>query len=334
MRASSGSTPKGAPSRVYRVTRVIGGRAREDFAGVEVEGEGGRLASKEEVVLPVSYLLFSGALRYKGYSVMVHERSGLEAGPSYSRTCILCHNTSPYALSLLGALAGGKAPSYQGEVVDRLLPETMRWTYAASDGEGMRRAVEAEARSLGGEAASENHGGGDDRFLRRAIAVVRDRFDPSRLVEVGIGCEACHGGAREHVEDARVRPSFLPRAPWLAVRARGLGECAVARRSDQPRLRAVPSGPLLALPVDVGGGPARRDPRREQHQLGRGARFPPRRVRARDELHGLPRSARGRRGRAPPGARDARGQRGLPRLPREPARAAALRAHAHHDPAG
>ena len=53
---------------------------------------------------------------------------------------------------------------------------------------------------------------------------MRAGFDGSALLEVGIGCEACHGGAREHARDPRVRPSFVPVAPWLDVappRARG-----------------------------------------------------------------------------------------------------------------
>jgi predicted CXXCH cytochrome family protein len=52
---------------------------------------------------------------------------------------------------------------------------------------------------------------------RRAIADVRGGFTGSSLVEEGIGCEACHGGAREHARNPRIRPSFVPTAPWLDV---------------------------------------------------------------------------------------------------------------------
>src|SRR6185312_1320007 len=74
--------PAGAPATTYRVTRVIGGRTREDFAGIAV-GPDGRDRG-DEVVLPVSFVLAGaggspGYLRYKGYSVMVHERSALRA---------------------------------------------------------------------------------------------------------------------------------------------------------------------------------------------------------------------------------------------------------------
>jgi hypothetical protein len=69
----------GAPG-TYRVTRVVGGRTREDFVGVNVAG------GREEVVLPVSFVYATRALRYKGYSVMVHERATLRTGPVWSRS--------------------------------------------------------------------------------------------------------------------------------------------------------------------------------------------------------------------------------------------------------
>src|SRR5580692_8655681 len=95
----------GGPAVAYRVTRVIGGRDREDFAGIDVVG------GSEEVVLPISFVYATGALRYKGYSVMVHERATLRAGPVWSRTCIFCHNTIPEMDRLLGALAGPRGRS-------------------------------------------------------------------------------------------------------------------------------------------------------------------------------------------------------------------------------
>ncbi len=96
----------------YRVTRVIGGHHREDYAGVEVRG--GAEASEsaptaggsatDELVLPISWLLWSKKFRYKGYSVMSRERPGVAAGPVWNRTCIFCHNTAPYLSVMLGGL--------------------------------------------------------------------------------------------------------------------------------------------------------------------------------------------------------------------------------------
>ena len=93
----------------YRVTRVIGGRYREDFAGVE-EG----VAGAREVLLPVSYVFETDSLRLKGYSVLVSERPGLRAGGVWSQTCIFCHNTVPYFDAMWGELAGPRRARVPG----------------------------------------------------------------------------------------------------------------------------------------------------------------------------------------------------------------------------
>ena len=201
--------PAAGPAKAYRVTRVIGGRTREDFAGVDLDGGTG-----EELVLPVSFLLGPRTLRYKGYSVMVHERDSLRAGPIWSRTCIFCHNTVPEMDRLLGALAGPRAPAYQGEQVDRWMPEARRQHASITDPAGFARAAGEEVARLGGSPARSD---APEATARHAIDVVRAGFDASSLVEVGIGCEACHGGARAHTADPRVHPSLVPVAPWLAV---------------------------------------------------------------------------------------------------------------------
>ncbi len=205
-------SPAGGAAKTYRVTRVIGGRTREDFAGVDVVvGHGER----EEMVLPVSYVFATRALRYKGYSVMVHERSTLRAGPVWSRTCIFCHNTVPEMDRLLGAVAGHRAPAYQGEQVDRWLPAERRSRVRVTDEGGFEHAAGDEIGRLGGTPPPA--GEGARAVARRAIDVVRSGFDGDDLVEEGIGCEACHGGAAEHARDPGVRPTFTPTAPWLDV---------------------------------------------------------------------------------------------------------------------
>ena len=236
-------------SKTYRVTRVIGGRTREDFAGVEVGGHG------EETVLPVSYLIASGTLRYKGYSVMVHERGTVRAGPIWSRTCIFCHNTVPEMDRLLGAIAGAAgsgAPGYQGEQVDRWLPSDRREHVRVTDDGAFAAAAGAEMARLGGVAPGTGDG---PAIARRALDVVRAGFDGTALVEVGIGCEACHGGAAEHARDPRVRPSFVPVAPWLDVAQPALSgaEPAIRPSGAEPAIR--PSGAEPAM-RSSGAGPA------------------------------------------------------------------------------
>ena len=243
VRVVQGASSGAGQSKTYRVTRVIGGRTREDFAGVEVGGHG------EEMVLPVSYLLATGTLRYKGYSVMVHERATVRAGPIWSRTCIFCHNTIPEMDRLFGTIAGPGAPGYQGESVDRWLPGDRRAHVQVTDEGAFALAAGAEIARLGGVAAGPAESA--PATARRAVDVVRSGFDGGALLEVGIGCEACHGGALEHTRDPRVHPSFVPVAPWLDVAPAPMPSRTGARSAPALALAPAPalapaSAPALA----------------------------------------------------------------------------------------
>jgi len=200
---------------LYRVTRIVGGRTREDFVGVRVKSEDDSRAVSDEMVLPVSYLIFSGALRYKGYSVLVHERDSAHAGPVWSETCLFCHNTVPFFSTVLGALAGPRAPAYQGEDLAPLLPEDRRWTWSVGDEHALAAAVDDELAHLRSGAPPSDDS--PQTVLRTAIAATRSSFGGSDLVEVGIGCESCHGGARMHVRDPKTPPSVVPFGPMLAM---------------------------------------------------------------------------------------------------------------------
>ena len=206
---------------LWRVTRTIGGHYREDFTGVPVDGTGPaqRMLGDptSDRVLPVSWLLFAHELRYKGYSVMVRERPGLKPGTIWKKSCIFCHNTPPLLTTLYDELYGPGAPGYQGAVADRLLPAARRFTWRITDEEGLRRVLIAELELLWRR-----------RFLRFGERKVHDllglaaistqrQFGQKELVEVGIGCEACHLGSAQHVADPQTRTSFEPRSPLLAA---------------------------------------------------------------------------------------------------------------------
>ncbi len=195
------------PTRTFRVTRVIGGHYREDFAGVEENARDGTT----ERILPATWYFGTRAWRYKGYSVMGPERPGLRPGGVWNRTCIFCHNTIPYFDDMLGALSDPKLGPYQGEVVDPLLPPARRARFAVTDAAGLHRAVADELRVLGARTSGQEAGD-----LLRAT---RGKFDGDKLVEVGIGCESCHGGSLEHVKHNATKPSYEPRASFLRVSA-------------------------------------------------------------------------------------------------------------------
>jgi predicted CXXCH cytochrome family protein len=207
----------GGGAHTYRITKVIGGRYREDFAGVEVASldQPAPRAPAAELLLPVSYVFESASFRLKGYSVMVGERPGLRAGGVWNQTCVFCHNTNPYFDSTWGDLYGAGAPAYQGEVVDRLLPPDRRFSFEITDAAALAEAVRGEIDLLGGRAPA---GGETRELLRAGMQALRRSLTPAHFVEIGIGCESCHGGSREHVESTRVRPDFQPRSAFLRAR--------------------------------------------------------------------------------------------------------------------
>ncbi|MBA3397571.1 MAG: hypothetical protein H0T89_33415, partial [Deltaproteobacteria bacterium] len=135
-------TPAGTER--FRVTKVIGGRYREDFVGVDVNGG-------VERVLPATYVFAEQAWRYKGYSVMVKERPAMSTRAVWSKECIGCHNTLPLATMLYDELYGPSLPGYQGKLSDRVMPKRRAWTAASLDDAGLTRALAAEIRFLGGE---------------------------------------------------------------------------------------------------------------------------------------------------------------------------------------
>ncbi|MFT3770027.1 MAG: cytochrome c3 family protein [Minicystis sp.] len=210
---------QGRPAQLFRVTKVIGGRYREDYVGREVAGTAADSAAvgdpSDEPILPVSYLLFAKSWRYKGYSVMVKERPHLgKHGAPWKQTCIFCHNTAPYLATVYDDLLGG-GRTYQGSVSDRFLPEDRLWKTKVADAAGLARAASAEVSYLGADPPPP---GADARdALEAVIAATMDRFGEPHVVEVGIGCEACHNGAREHVDDPYKLPSFAPRSPLLTA---------------------------------------------------------------------------------------------------------------------
>jgi predicted CXXCH cytochrome family protein len=207
---------------LYRVTRVIGGRHREDFAGLEVASTAPGAAilgdPGKELVLPVSYVFATRSFRLKGYSVMVGERPGLRAGGVWNQTCIACHNTLPQFENYWSAAHGPGAPAHQSVLVDRLLPADRQLAVSITDAGRLADALREEIRFVGGRAPEDAE---PRELLARAARTNRAQLQGHHLVEVGVGCEACHGGSREHVEQADRRTSFQPRSPFLEIARTG-----------------------------------------------------------------------------------------------------------------
>jgi predicted CXXCH cytochrome family protein len=203
-------------AELYRVTKVIGGHYREDYVGEKVASmdPDARVLddARGEHVMPVSWLLFASAWRYKGYSVMLRERPHTAGGAVWRQTCIFCHNTVPRLASLYDDfLPDGE--KYQGSVSERFLPAVRTWRFVPTDRDGLARAVADETAVLGVPRPT----GDLDAVLASAIDETREHFGERNLVELGIGCEACHNGSKEHVQDPSKHPSFELRSDVLRV---------------------------------------------------------------------------------------------------------------------
>ena len=196
-------TPRGAET--FRVTKVVGGRYREDFVGLDARGE--------EHVLPATYVFSTGSWRYKGYSVMVKERPVMATRGQWSRECLPCHNTLPLATMLYDDL-DPRVPSYQGKLSDRVLPRSRLWPARSLDDAGLGRALADEIAFLGDTPPD---GGTLHDQLSAAAIANQQHLDGPHLIELGVGCEACHNGARAHAADPDVRPTFAVRSAVVAV---------------------------------------------------------------------------------------------------------------------
>ena len=198
--------------QIFRISEVIGGRYREDFAAVEVRGTeaGARTVYRnpKREILPVSWVFGTNEWRYKGYSVQIPERRGMVAGPTWKRTCIFCHNTAPGIALLYDDLSGIERPPYQGSAPSNLLGKR-KLAFSVTDPDGLATALGTELERIGAPAA--------DTTLGAAMHGTWKHFDREHLVELGIGCETCHGGSREHARDPSRLPSFAPESPLFSV---------------------------------------------------------------------------------------------------------------------
>jgi predicted CXXCH cytochrome family protein len=200
-------SPKG--NHAFTITKVVGGRYREDFVGVEAPPSGDGI----EHVLPASYVFSTKSWRYKGYSVMVTERPRMSWQGVWSQECISCHNTLPLATMLYDDLFGPTLPPYQGKMQDRVLPASRTWPARATDVSGLEHVLADEIRFMGGTVPM----GSLDNLLPAAATTMEHKLDGNHLVELGIGCEACHNGAAAHAGEPKIIPTFAAQSGVLAV---------------------------------------------------------------------------------------------------------------------
>lgn len=188
----------GQPLRRYRVTRTVGTLVMQFYIGVQLEGPETRdHAIYDEHMLPFAYWvglkrwlpkhyfdpdgpedLEDGVPRVEGLDKISDVRP-------YGQVCLNCHNTYPYAYRVAHEMFAG-------------FPDA---TVAAAFGPLSRKL--ADTVSVGPSLES--------------FAWLNNRLDPDRhLVTLGISCESCHFGGREHaLRGEKIR--FVPASPFLRV---------------------------------------------------------------------------------------------------------------------
>jgi hypothetical protein len=184
-----------AVQRRIRVTRLIGWRYEQDLVGVQVVGPeppDDPLYRQENRVrfswsidqqrwLPQSYLEpteYPGP-EYRADGSLTHDPFAPERVPFTDR-CARCHNTYSYDLRL-----------YRMFSEDGMVTGFPPGSVTPAD-------IGALARERGD-----------------AARLTTQHLPPERFVTVGISCESCHFGGREHAADGSTPISFVPRHPRL-----------------------------------------------------------------------------------------------------------------------
>ena len=231
----------------------------------------------------------------------------------------------------------GRAPGYQGEVVDRLLPRDRRFRVRHRGrpraGRCGRRRGDGHRRNAGcatGDVARRERAQARNSRAARAVRGAALRRGRHRLR----GLPRRQPGARRR----SARAAGLRSAKRVPAGApeRGAADGEVTRAERINRVCARCHQVLFSrYPFTWEGGQRRGgEPGGQLDHLRRGARSVAGRLRAPDVLRDLPRPARRGSARRAGTAGHARRQRGLRPLPRAVRRARGAGQHAHHDPNG
>jgi hypothetical protein len=205
------------PRTRYRVTRTVGSRFVQFYIGVQTEGPeppGDRVYTTEHKLpfgywfrmkrwLPVDHFDASGGDDPEELEDGLPIVAGVDRELGfigYINSCVHCHNTYPHAFRIFRRTLAG----FPDAVFD---PDMRPLSSALAD----RVSVWPFASSF---------------------AELPYRIDPDRdLVTVGISCESCHMGGREHASNDK-RMSFFPTSPHVHTRSRSLDKPFTGKRKN------------------------------------------------------------------------------------------------------
>lgn len=210
----------GEPVRRYEVTRTVGSRFMQFYIGVEREGPEppGHPVYREHMLpfaywislgrwLPKAYFDADGAEELSGGVPLVEGVDHIRDVRPYSAVCMNCHNTFSYAYRIFDPMFVGFPDARVGAVVGPL---------------SERLSTEVPVRPT---AAS--------------FQGLNGRLDPDRhLVTLGISCESCHFGCREHAEQGGA-VHFLPTSPYVRLTPRDPDRPLTDSRKDAATVNGI-----------------------------------------------------------------------------------------------
>jgi predicted CXXCH cytochrome family protein len=219
---------RGAVRRTYDITQTIGSRFYQYYVGKQVEGPEapGHHFYTRDHVLPFGYWLDQKEwvpVVHIGPEVRDEDRPDPydppDDGPyyaDYAVGCNQCHTT--FALADLF----GRGTPRIGEYAPLPLHWSMR-PYLAEAHPDTLRAVESGELSASSGAPHPALSTPDGRANGQTVDNPLAGWEaPRYAVTLGVSCEACHLGTREHVDSkGAVPPKFFPSSPHLAVEAEG-----------------------------------------------------------------------------------------------------------------
>jgi hypothetical protein len=188
----------GRTLRRWRATRTVGSRFMQYCIGVQTEGpEPPDSLVWREHMIPFGYWITIGRWLPKHYfdpdgPELLHDGVAIVEGLDkyedvrpWTSICLSCHNTTPYAYRAVHKL------------------------YAGFPDATVSVAVGPLSASLNPTVPTKPN--------LTSFEEINARLDPQRhLVTLGISCESCHFGAREHSLN-QGKMSFLPTSPYLKI---------------------------------------------------------------------------------------------------------------------
>jgi predicted CXXCH cytochrome family protein len=195
-------------SRTYAIHETIGSRFFQYYIGKQIDGpepaDQPTDPQRFDHVLPLGFWIEPGEWVPIVNAAQEESPDGQRMDPfdatsyqsnfsMYSDACDACHTTSP-----LGDLLSGNANQLAREV-----PVNIQWAvsnYLAEERPGW---LPPRHRSLPDDQAVE--------LLKSLDAIPASEH----AVTLGISCESCHLGCREHAEDPKILPAFFPHSPHL-----------------------------------------------------------------------------------------------------------------------